>query len=136
MTSGTLSSRNRAWASSLRERAAVFQVINTPERGDKGFGAATARNVALVEGKTVTLDDCEENAKDRYGRTLAYVIVGATVVNEVLLREGHATALHIPPCGNHTATCYEALAGTVAATGRRPLANLSGLIQKGLKKCE
>ena len=48
--------------------------------------------------------------RDRYGHTLAYVIVGATVVNEVLLREGHASPLHIPPCGNDTATCYEALA--------------------------
>ena len=101
-----------------------------------GVLAATARNTALAEGKTVILEICEENAKDRYGRTLAYVIVGATIVNEVLLREGHAPALHIPPCGNHSATCYEALAGTVAATRRRPLANLSGLIEKGLKKCE
>ena len=107
-----------------------FIGMDTPERGEAGFDAATERTAALVGGKTVTLDVCEEKAKDRYGRTLAYVIVGATVVNEVLLREGHATPLHIPPCGNHTATCYEALASTVAATGRRPLANLSGLIQK------
>ena len=113
-----------------------FIGIDTPERGDARFDAATERNATLIEGKTVTLDVCEENAKDRYGRTLAYVIVGATVVNEVLLREGHATALHIPPCGNDTATCYEALAGTVAGTGRRPLLNLSGLIQKGLEKCD
>ena len=42
----------------------------------------------------------------RYGRTLAYVIVGTTVVNEVRLRERHAAALHIPPCGNDTAECY------------------------------
>ncbi len=110
--------------------------IDTPERGDARFDAATERNATLVEGKTVALDVCEENAKDRYGRTLAYVIIGATVVNEVLLREGHATPLHVPPCGNHTATCYEALAGTVAATGRRPRVNLSGLIQRGLEKCE
>lgn len=113
-----------------------FIGMDTPERGEAGFDAATERTATLVGGKTVTLDVCEENAKDRYGRTLAYVIVGATVVNEVLLREGHATPLHIPPCGNHTATCYEALASTVAATGRRPLANLSGFIQKGSEKCE
>ena len=68
------------------------------------------RNATLVEGKPVTPDVCEKNMRDRYGHTLAYVIVGATVVNEVLLREGHASPLHIPPCGNDTATCYEALA--------------------------
>ena len=83
--------------------------IDTPERGDRGFDAATARNTALVEGKTVTLDICEETPKDRFGRTLAYVIVGTTVINEVLLSEGYAAALHIPPCGKDTADCYKAL---------------------------
>lgn len=84
--------------------------IDTPESGEAGFTAATARNAELVEGKTVTLDVCEEDSLDPFGRTLAYVIVGSTVVNEVLLREALAEPLHIPPCGNATATCYAQLA--------------------------
>ncbi len=83
--------------------------IDTPESGQPGFTAATERNTELVNGKTVTLDVCEDEPLDPYGRTLAYVIVGTTVVNEVLLVEGLADPLHIPPCGNATATCYAQL---------------------------
>ena len=78
-----------------------FIGMDTPERGEAGFDAATERPATLLGGKTVTLDVCEENAKDRYGRTLVYMIVGATVVNELLLREEHATPLlaHIDAAG-------------------------------------
>jgi endonuclease YncB( thermonuclease family) len=81
--------------------------IDTPEEGESGFEEATQRNAELVEGKTVTLDVCEEEPEDSFGRTLAYVIVDSTVVNEVLLVEGLAVPLFIPPCGSETAECYE-----------------------------
>lgn len=85
--------------------------VDTPESDEPGFTAATTRNAELVAGKTVTLDICEADPLDPFGRTLAYVLVGATVVNEVLLEEGLADPLHIPPCGNETAACYQELAG-------------------------
>ena len=83
--------------------------IDTPEEGEVGFEEATQRNAELVVGQTVILDICEEQPKDEFRRTLAYVIVDSTVVNEVLLAEGLADPLHIPPCGNETAECYQQL---------------------------
>ena len=83
--------------------------IDTPEDGEPGFSAATQRNTVLVAGATVILDVCEAQPLDPFGRTLAYVIVGTTVVNEVLLAEGLADPLHIPPCGDETAICYAQL---------------------------
>jgi micrococcal nuclease len=83
--------------------------IDTPEEGEVGFEEATQRNAELVVGQTVTLDICEEQPEDEFGRTLAYVIVDSIVVNEVLLAEGLADPLHIPPCGNETAECYQQL---------------------------
>lgn len=84
--------------------------IDTPEEGELGFEEATQRNAELVEEKTITLDICEEEPKDIFGRTLAYVIVGSSVVNEVLLSEGLAVPLHIPPCGTETVECYQDIA--------------------------
>ena len=84
--------------------------IDTPEEGEVGFEEATQRNAELVVGQTVTLDICEEQPEDEFGRTLAYVIVDSIVVNEVLLAEGLADLLHIPPCGNETAECYQQIA--------------------------
>jgi len=81
--------------------------MDTPEEGESGFDEATQRNTELVEGKTIILDVCEEEPEDPFGRTLAYVIVDSTVVNEVLLVEGLAVPLFIPPCGTETAECYE-----------------------------
>lgn len=83
--------------------------MDTPESGESGFTEATQRNAALVSGKEVILDICEEQPLDAFGRTLAYVLIGDTVVNEQLLVEGLAEPLHIPPCGNASAICYAQL---------------------------
>jgi micrococcal nuclease len=74
--------------------------IDTPEMSDPRLreAAETARaaNERLVGGKTVRLE-MDREPLDRYGRTLAYVWVNDVLVNEVLLRDGFARLLTIPP---------------------------------------
>ena len=70
--------------------------IDTPERGDCMFQAATDRMRALVGGRSVRLvRDVSET--DRYGRLLRYVYVGDTFVNAAMVREGYANAATFPP---------------------------------------
>ena len=57
---------------------------------------AHAFNERLVGGRDVRLVlDVEE--RDRYGRLLAYVYAGGTMVNAALVREGYADVLTVPP---------------------------------------
>jgi len=62
---------------------------------------AAAVNRELVEGKTVR---CEYDVQthDRYGRLLAYIFIGETMVNEELVRRGMAQPLTIPPDVRYT----------------------------------
>jgi endonuclease YncB( thermonuclease family) len=70
--------------------------IDTPERGDCMFDAATQRMRALVEGQRVRLvRDVSET--DRYGRLLRYVFVGDRFVNALMVSEGFANAATYPP---------------------------------------
>ena len=57
---------------------------------------ATEANEALVAGREVRLE-LDAERRDRYGRLLAYVWVGDTLVNERLLREGYAQVYTRPP---------------------------------------
>jgi micrococcal nuclease len=76
--------------------------VDTPELPH--FGApvecyakrATAFNARLVAGRDVRLVRDVE-ARDRYGRLLAYVYAGRTFVNAKLVRRGYATVLTVPP---------------------------------------
>lgn len=74
--------------------------IDTPEMTDarrvSAADAARAANKALVGGRGVRLE-FDVQRIDRYGRTLAYVWIGGTLVNETLLRDGWARLLTIPP---------------------------------------
>jgi micrococcal nuclease len=75
--------------------------IDTPERNlhstpECGAEAARVANAALVEGETVIVVPGRD-PRDDYGRLLAYVYHEATFVNEVLVRDGWATALTISP---------------------------------------
>lgn len=77
--------------------------INAPEFGKDGRPdeplavAARDRLRALVKGKTVKLQ-LETEERDHYGRWLAHVILAdGTNVEEVLLKEGLAAAIAIPP---------------------------------------
>lgn len=82
--------------------------VNTPElrhprKGEEpGADAAHAVNRRLVEGKRVRLE-LDVQARDRYGRLLAYVWVGATMINAELVRLGYAQVMTIPPNVRHQA---------------------------------
>ncbi len=75
--------------------------IDAPETGGNRppeHGGIEAReiNERLVLGKEVRLELDVEH-EDRYGRTLAYVYAGDTMVNRELVREGAAPAVAYPP---------------------------------------
>lgn len=74
--------------------------INTPEAGEPFYKEAKDRNKALVKGKKVKVVVCEKEKRDKYGRLLGWIYADNVLVNEVLLREGLAKALIIPPCGS------------------------------------
>jgi micrococcal nuclease len=57
---------------------------------------ATEANRRLVEGKIVRLE-YDVQSHDRYGRLLAYVYLGDQMVNDLLVSEGFATQLTVPP---------------------------------------
>ncbi|MCI0396238.1 MAG: thermonuclease family protein [Chloroflexi bacterium] len=75
--------------------------MDTPERGDPFYSAATEANRLLVEGQTVLLvKDVSET--DRYGRLLRYVYLpDGTFVNAKLVRQGYAQVATFPPDVRH-----------------------------------
>jgi micrococcal nuclease len=88
--------------------------INTPELGKEGrpdeslAGAARDRLRALVEGKSVRLQ-FEEEQRDHYDRWLAHVVLpDGTSVEEILLKEGLASAIAIPPNVSQWRRLFEA----------------------------
>lgn len=68
-----------------RERIRV-QGVDTPEKGQPGYEAATRRLRELTEGKSIHI---ERKAKDRWGRTVGKVTVDGEDVGKRLKREGH-----------------------------------------------
>ena len=72
--------------------------IDTPERGQRPFGARARRQLERLVpvGATVQLEG-DITPTDRYGRTLAYVWTGDTLVNEAMVLGGWAVLLTIPP---------------------------------------
>jgi micrococcal nuclease len=82
--------------------------VDTPESVKPGTPvqcfakAASARNRQLVAGQPVTLRTDAE-ARDRYGRLLAYVYRrrDGLFVNAALVRDGYARTLTIPPNVSH-----------------------------------
>ena len=74
-----------------------FVGVNTPERGVEGY--ITSKNFVqkLCLNKEVGLDIDDSKHSDKYGRTLAVVIVDGKNVNEMLLKEGLAEVMYIPP---------------------------------------
>jgi micrococcal nuclease len=72
--------------------------IDSPESHQQPFGAA-ARGALLKlmpTGTTVWLEPDVAPA-DRYGRLLAYVWVGPTLVNEAMVQDGWAVLYTVPP---------------------------------------
>jgi micrococcal nuclease len=76
--------------------------VNTPEihhptRGEEPGGReAAAVNRRLVGGRHVRVE-LDVRTRDRYGRLLAYVWVGDTMVNAELVRQGYAQVMTVPP---------------------------------------
>lgn len=70
--------------------------MDTPEKDTCFFNESTNKNKELVEGKTVSLEK-DVSETDRYDRLLRYVYVGDTLINEVLVKEGYAQILTVPP---------------------------------------
>lgn len=65
--------------------------IDTPERGECGYDTATDRLRALVGGRRVELGRSDED-RDRYGRLLRYVDLGAMDSGLRLIKSGLAIA--------------------------------------------
>jgi micrococcal nuclease len=82
--------------------------IDTPESVKPGtrvqcFGkAAAAANRRLVSGREVRLE-YDAEARDRYGRLLAYVYRDELLVNAELIRQGYGKPLEIAPNVAHAA---------------------------------
>lgn len=60
---------------------------DTPERGKKGYKEATKYTEDLILGKEVYL---QSEKPDVYGRYLAFVFVGETTLNKMLVESGNA----------------------------------------------
>jgi len=89
------------WTDGHRERVRYIG-IDAPELAHDGLAAArggeaaTRLNRALLAGRRVRLEfDLER--RDRYGRLLAYVWLGGTLINAEMVRRGYARVLTIPP---------------------------------------
>lgn len=72
--------------------------IDSPESQQQPYGAR-AREALLALLPVGTSARLEEDvvARDQYGRQLAYVWTGSTLVNEVMVRNGWATLYTVPP---------------------------------------
>ena len=85
-----------------REESVRYIGINTPEthhpaKGEQPGGReATEVDRWLVQRQQVRLE-LDVQARDRYGRLLAYVSVGDTMVNAELARWGYAQVMTVPP---------------------------------------
>jgi micrococcal nuclease len=89
-----------------------YLLVDTPESTGgtvECFGPeARDENRALVEGRRVSLR-YDAECRDRYERLLAYVTVDGLDVNALLVEEGYACTLVIPPNGGERAAEFRAL---------------------------
>lgn len=74
-----------------------FVGVNTPERGVEGYIASKNFVQKLCLNKEVGIDIDDSKHSDKYGRTLGVVIVDGKNVNEMLLKEGLAEIMYMPP---------------------------------------
>ena len=71
--------------------------IHHPVKGEEPGGREAATvNRGLVEGRRVRLE-LDVRTRDRWGRLLAYVWVGDTMINAELIRLGYAHVMTVPP---------------------------------------
>lgn len=74
-----------------------FVGVNTPERGVEGYITSKLFVQKLCLNREVGLDIDDSKHTDKYGRILAVVIVDGKNVNEMLLKEGLAEIMYMPP---------------------------------------
>lgn len=72
--------------------------VDSPERQQRPFGDQARRALLklLPPGTTVVLQR-DVAPTDRYGRVLAYVWMGSTLVNEAMVQDGWAVLYTVPP---------------------------------------
>src|SRR5204862_7940211 len=71
--------------------------VHHPRKGEEQGGREAAEvNRELVENKHVRLE-LDVQSRDRYGRLLAYVWIGETMINAELVRLGYAQVMTVPP---------------------------------------
>ncbi len=71
--------------------------VDTAEMAQKPWGErAKVFTEKLALGKIVRLET-DVQARDQYGRLLAYAYIGKTFINHELVRQGHAVLLTYPP---------------------------------------
>ncbi len=88
-----------------------------PDTPVQCFGPnASDENHRLVEGRTVRMV-FDREARDDYGRLLAYVYAGGRFVNAELVRGGYARTLEIAPNTSH-APEFQRLATRAARAGK------------------
>lgn len=97
-----------------------YILVDTPETTngkDECWGQeATEFNASLVLDQTISLE-YDEECRDQYGRLLAYVSVQDYEVNRLLIEEGHACVLYIPPNGAARFSEFQMLENTASANG-------------------
>jgi micrococcal nuclease len=77
--------------------------VRHPTKGEEPGGRqARSVNRRLAANKHVTLE-LDVRSRDRYGRLLAYVWVGETMINAELVRLGYAQVMTVPPNVRHQA---------------------------------
>lgn len=74
-----------------------FVGVNTPEKGENGYKVSKNFVSKFCKNKVVGLDIDDSKNKDKYNRTLAVVIIDGKNLNEILLKEGLAEIMYIPP---------------------------------------
>jgi micrococcal nuclease len=72
--------------------------MDSPEAGQTPYGAsARAALYRLLPPGSIVRLELDLAPTDRYGRTLAYVWADTSLVNEMIVREGWAVLLTVPP---------------------------------------
>ena len=79
------------------EESGICIGVNTPEKGVEGSQTSKYFTQKFCLNKRVGLDIDDRKNEDRYGRKLAVVIVNGKNLNEMLLKEGLAEVMYIPP---------------------------------------
>ncbi len=90
--------------------------VDTPERGDPGYRAATDANAALLGASDLYLLR-DTSDRDRYGRLLRYVYTrDGALVNQALVAQGWAQPVEYPPDTRY-AVDFRAAAAEAAQAG-------------------